>query len=237
MASDSNGDSFKPMKFTEILSQKFLKPAKPKAAAEPSDYDPQRVLGPVERKAAMSGLDPVEVKWTKGGLVLATAMGIIMTLYLSSAHSTRKETITKVVNGRTEHIKGYVPISGTWLLLGAIVLVFCGLGFVALRRRRRTLVAFTFFITGFAFTLIFAPLGFALILLGGWLMLRAYRLQKYGSANAKVAARQAASRPPRAARKQAAKTPPKPTGYKAPTSNKRYTPKATTRKKVIKPAE
>jgi hypothetical protein len=236
MASDSNGESFKPPGLMEILSQKFLKPAKPKADPGPAP-DPNKVLTPAERKTAMAGLDPSEVKWSKAGLILATAMGIILTLYLSSAHSTRKETITEKVNGVTKHVKGYVPISGTWLLLGAIVLIFCGLGFISLRRRKRSLVAFTFFITGFAFTLIFAPLGFALILLVGWLMLRAYRLQKYGTSNAKGAARQAASRPPRAERKKAANAPPKPTGYKAPTPNKRYTPKAPTRKKVVKPVE
>jgi hypothetical protein len=98
-------------------------------------------------------------------------------------------------------------------------------------------VAFTFFILGFSFTLIFAPLGFALILLGGWLLLRAYRIQKFGTANAKMAAREAATRPPRRERKQAARTPVKPTGHKPPTASKRYTPKAAPRKKVAKPTE
>jgi hypothetical protein len=128
-------------------------------------------------------------------------------------------------------------VSGTYLLLGAIVLGFCLLGYEGLRRRRRTLVVFALFVDGFAFTLIFAPLGFALILLGGWLMLRAYRIQKFGTPNAKTAARQAAARPPRRQRKQAASSPAKPSGYKPPSANKRYTPKAVPRKKVAKPTE
>jgi hypothetical protein len=181
----------------------------------------------------MSGLNAVEAKWAKAGLILATIMGIVLTLYLSAAHPTRTETI--VVHGKK--IKGTVPISGTWLLLGAVVLVFCGLGFIALRRRKRSLVVFSFFVTGFAFTLIFAPLGFALILLGAWLLLRAYRIQKFGTANAKMAAKEASARPPRRERKKAASTASTPAAYKPPTANKRYTPKAPPRRKVAKPVE
>jgi hypothetical protein len=92
-------------------------------------------------------------------------------------------------------------------------------------------------VIGFSFTLIFAPLGFAIIILGGWLMLRAYRIQKFGTPTAKLAAREAAARPPRRERKKIAATPVKPSGYKPPTANKRYTPKAAPRKKVAKPVD
>jgi hypothetical protein len=230
MAFFSNGDGNKPPKLSERLSQTFLRPAKPK---DMPPEEPDRVLGPEERRAAMSGLNAVEAKWAKAGMILATIMGIVLTLYLSAAHPTRTETI--VEHGKK--IKGTVPISGTWLLLGAVVLVFCGLGFIALRRRKRTLVVFSFFVTGFAFTLIFAPLGFALILLGAWLLLRAYRIQKFGTANAKMAAKEASARPPRRERKKAASTASTPAAYKPPTANKRYTPKAPPRKKVAKPVE
>jgi len=213
MAFFSNGDGNKPPKLSERLSQTFLRPAKPKDM--PAE-EPDRVLGPEERRAAMSGLNAVEAKWAKAGLILATIMGIVLTLYLSAAHPTRTETI--VVHGKK--IKGTVPISGTWLLLGAVVLV-----------------VFSFFVTGFAFTLIFAPLGFALILLGAWLLLRAYRIQKFGTANAKMAAKEASARPPRRERKKAASTASTPAAYKPPTANKRYTPKAPPRRKVAKPVE
>jgi hypothetical protein len=86
--------------------------------------------------------------------------------------------------------------------------------------------------------LIFAPLGFALNLLGGWLLLRAYRIQKFGTANAKLAAREASARPPRRERKKApVSTASKPAAHKPPTANKRYTPKAAPRKKVAKPTQ
>ena len=88
----TNGDGEKPPKLTERLSPMFLRPAKPKEAPP---EEPDRVLGPEERKAAMSGLSAVEVKWAKGGLILATGLGIVLTLYLSSAHRTRTETIIR----------------------------------------------------------------------------------------------------------------------------------------------
>ncbi|HEY1829975.1 MAG TPA: hypothetical protein VGG38_07015 [Acidimicrobiales bacterium] len=230
MTSSFNGESSKPPKLTERLSQIFLRPGQPKEQASP---EPDQVLHGEARKAAMSGLNAVEMKWSKAGLVLATLLGGFLTLYLATSHPTR--TVTTTVHG-VKH-KEILPISDSWLLIGGIVLLFCALGFIALRQRKRTLVAFSFFVTGFSFTLIFAPLGFALILLGGWLMLRAYRIQKYGTANAKMVAREAASRPPRRERKAVASAPPKPTGYKAPKPNKRYTPKAPTRKKIAKPTE
>jgi hypothetical protein len=233
MALDSNGDGEKPRKLSQRLSPMFLRPAKPKEAPP---EEPDRVLDPDERKAAMSGLSALEAKWAKGGLILATAIGIGITLYYSAAHRTR--TVTIVKHGKK--IKGTVPISASWLILGVIVLAFCALGFFALRKRKRSLLVFALFVTGFSFTLLFPPLGFALIALGGWLLLRAYRIQKYGTANAKMAAQEARARRPRRERKQATSstsTASKPAAYKPPTANKRYTPKAAPRKKAVKPTQ
>ncbi len=219
MASSSDADGFKPKKFTEIISERFLKPAQPKGGAEPPD--PNRILPKNERKAAMSTLDAVELKWAKSGLVLASVVALLLPVYAKTLlHSAKDKAVSTTLEAA---------------LISGVVLLFCILGFVALRRRKRTLVAFSIFITGFAFTLTFAPLGFALIVLGGWLMLRAYRLQKYGTANMKLVAREAANRPPRKERQKAAKTPAKPTGYAPPKANKRYTPKAPPKKKIPKP--
>jgi hypothetical protein len=232
MASSSNGNGLGPPKLSQRLSEYFLRPAKLKAAGAGAAAPPDRILEPHERRAAMSGLDPVEIKWTKGGLLLASMVGVFLTIYLAADHPTRTQTV--VHHGKK--VKEIVPISDSWLLLGGIVLLFCLLGYVAMRRQRRSLVVFTFFVTGFSFTLIFAPLGFALILLGGWLLLRAYRIQKYGTANSKQVSKQAAARPPRRDRKRAAVEATKPAARKAPTASKRYTPKAPPRKKVAKPA-
>jgi hypothetical protein len=221
-----------------MFSGAFARPPKPKAAAPAASpatapAEPQAVLSPAERRRAMSGLDAMETKWSKGGLAIAGVIGAVIVIYLAAYHPTKK--VTDKVHGVTHtHL---VPLSDTYLLVGAIVVAFCLLGFEGIRRKRRTLVAFAFFINGFALALVFAPLGLALLVLGGWLMLRAYRIQKFGTPNAKQAARVAAARPPRRERKQAARTPLPPTGHKPPTANKRYTPKAAPRKKVARPTE
>jgi hypothetical protein len=177
----------------------------------------------------MSGLDVNEVKWAKAGLVLATLLGGYLTYYLAEKHPTKSVK----VHG---HLR-QVPISQSWLLVYAAVLLFCIIGFIGLYYRKRTLVVFSIMIAGFAITEFSAPIGFAFIVLGGWLLLRAYRIQRFGTANAKGAALAAAARPPRRQRKAAAAAASKPVAHKAPSANKRYTPKAAPRKKVAKPTE
>ena len=217
------------------FSGAFARPARPAGtagAAGAAREDPKPISSPAERRAAMSSLDATETKWSKAGLPIAAVIGAIIVVYLAVDHPNRR--VTQKIHGVT-HVH-LVPVSDTYLLIGAIVVGFCLLGYVGLQRQRRTLVVFALFIDGFAFTLVFAPLGLALIFLGGWLMLRAYRIQKFGTPTAKAAAREAAARPPRRERKQAAKEPVKPTGRKPPAASKRYTPKAAPRKKVAKPA-
>jgi hypothetical protein len=73
-------------------------------------------------------------------------------------------------------------------------------------------------------------------------MLRAWRLNKYGTTNSKLIAREAAARPRGRQRKETARTTSKagsstPAVRKPPTASKRYTPKAPTRKKIPKATE
>jgi hypothetical protein len=226
MAGSSDDDDFKPPGLMEIISSKFLKPAKPKSGSQPAPA-PGRILEGAERKAAMRTIDATEIKWSKAVLILSALLAVAVPIIVASEHKT-----TKVAGSHTS-----ATVAPDALLLGGVVLLFCLLGAIALRRRRRSLLAFAFFVIGFALTLLtFAPLGFAVIVLGGWLMLRAWRMQKYGTTNSRQVAREAAARPSRKVRQQAAKTPVKPTGHKAPTANKRYTPKAPSKKKIPKPA-
>ncbi|HVA07348.1 MAG TPA: hypothetical protein VNG12_11465 [Acidimicrobiales bacterium] len=223
-----------PVSLLQRLSTSVLGP--PKVAASPI-VTVDEVVPPSERRAAMSSLSDVEVKWVRAGLLIDAILSAFLTYYLATSHATRK--VSYKVHGKTHY--HLVPLSESWVLLGVLLLLCCGVGFLALQRRKRTLVAFSFFLTGFAFTLIFAPLGFALILLGGWLMMRAYRIQKYGTANAKMIAQGRAERSPRGARAPRG-TPTKksaasPGARKPPTASKRYTPKAPPRKKIPKPVD
>jgi hypothetical protein len=234
MASFFSGDG-KAQKLSSRLSEVFQNPgrsSRPTPVGDP-DYNPQRIIPIDERKEAMSGLDPLETKWAKRALMFGVLIAVSVVILVSVQHTTKN-----LGNGKHETTSG---VTAEALLIGGVVLAFSALGLFAIRRNRRTLVVFPLFIIGFACALTtgLSPIGFAYILFGGWLMLRAYRVQKYGTANAKLAATQAASRPPRAARKAAATAAvtPRPTGYKTPKASKRYTPKAPPRKKIPKPAE
>lgn len=177
----------------------------------------------------MSSLDPIELKWSLGAFVLATVAGIAIAAYI-----TAENKVTKAG-------KNTIAVAPDAKLLGGAILLLCVIGFLALWKRKRTLVAFDLFLVGFAFTLFIGLIGFAFILLGGWLMLRAWRLNKYGTTNAKAIAKEAAARPRGRERKEAAKAGPRstssPAARKPPTASKRYTPKSPPRKKIPKPTE
>ncbi len=177
----------------------------------------------------MSTLDPMEAKWTLGAFVLATVAGIAIPAYFIAENKVTKAG------------KNTIAVAPDAKLLGGVILILCAIGFAALWKRKRTLVAFDLFLVGFAFTLFVGLIGFAFIALGGWLMLRAWRLNKYGTTNSKAIAREAAARPRGRARKEAArstsKTSTTSTTRKPPTASKRYTPKAPARKKIPKSTE
>jgi hypothetical protein len=195
--------------------------------------DPDYIVPADERKGVMRGLDQLEVKWSVFGIVVSALIAIGLAVYVASVHETTK-------NG-----KATVAVTPDALLVGGFVLFFCVVGLVALRLRKRTMVAFTFMINGLALTLVFPPLGLALVFLGGWFMLRAFRINKYGTANSKAVARQASARRGErsgagASSKSArsSKASGKATsGPKTPTANKRYTPKAPPKRKIPKSTE
>lgn len=187
------------------------------------------IIPPAERKAAMTYLNAQETKWALGAFVLATVGSIAIPAYFIATNKVTKAG------------KNTVAVAPDAKLLGGALLVLCVIGFLALWKRRRTLVAFDLFLVGFGFTLFIGLAGFVFILLGGWLMLRAWRLNKYGTTNTKAIAAQARERPRGRDRKERTKEAPKTataTGArKPPAASKRYTPKAPPRKKIPKPTE
>lgn len=187
------------------------------------------VLPPEERKAAMGTLDALERRLATWALILAGIAALAAAIYINSANKVTKTG------------KNSIAVAPDAWLLAGVILLLCALGGLALWKRKRTFVTFDLFLIGFAFTLPFGLIGFVFILLGGWFMLRAWRINRYGTTNTKLIAKEAANRPRGRDRKQAAPTGSKaaatPGSRKPPSANKRYTPKAPPRKKIPKPTE
>jgi hypothetical protein len=227
MSPPAGNGSSKPQTLTGRIMGAFTGPAS-SARSEDAAETPE-ILPASERKAAMSTLTQQEAKWALGAFILATVGGIAIPIYF-----TAENKVTKAG-------KNSIAVAPDAKLLGGVILVICAIGFAALWKRKRTLVAFALFLVGFAFTIFIGLAGFAFILLGGWLMLRAWRLNKYGTTNSKMIAKEAAARPRGRQRKEAARTTTKaasnPNARKPPTASKRYTPKAPARKKIPKATE
>jgi hypothetical protein len=229
MSPDAENGSSQPQTWSARIMGAFTGPRSSGTSSSDETERPE-IIPEEDRKAAMSSLDPNEAKWSLWALILAAVAGIAIPIYFIAQNKVTKDG------------KNSIAVAPDAKLLGGVILVLCAIGFAALWKRKRTLVAFDLFLLGFAFTLFVGLLGFAFILLGGFLMLRAWRLNKYGTTNSKVIAREAASRPRGRQRKgettkATSKSASNPAVRKPPTASKRYTPKAPTRKKIPKPTE
>jgi hypothetical protein len=226
MTSAADNESGKPQSWSSRISGLFSGAGLRDLRAASSD----EILPPEKRKAAMSTLDPLEQKLARWALILAAAAALAAAVYINAANKVTKAG------------KNSISVAPDAWLLAGIILLLCVLGGIALWKNKRTFVTFALFLIGFAFTLPFGLIGFVFILLGGWLMLRAWRINRYGTTNSKLIAKEAANRPRGRARSQAtakssAKTTTSTGARKPPTANKRYTPKSPPRKKIPKPTE
>jgi hypothetical protein len=133
---------------------------------------------------------------------------------------------------------------GHWTIELIILLVFA-LGVLATTRiGRRAALAFATLMTGLAFMTEVTPiLAFPFIFLGGWLLVRSWRVQRYGSPTAKGPTTGQRGQPrsrtagakgaPSQGRRRSGQAP---TGPPKPSASKRYTPKAPPRRKVPPPS-
>jgi hypothetical protein len=206
------------------VKEAFWPPAPPRS----SSVDEPEIIPAAERKAVMRSLDGREARFSFVAWVLAIVAGIAIPAYIVAS------------NRVTKAGKNSISVAPDAEWLAAVILVLCVLGFVLLWKRKRTPMVFDLFFTGFAFTLFTPVLGFAFIIFGGWLMLRAWRINRYGTTIAKVIAKESANRPrgkdaKSTARATSSKTVAQPGARKAPSASKRYTPKAPPRKKIPKP--
>lgn len=231
MASSTDSGRSNPQTWSSRIRDSFTRPS---STAGSGDSDPaDEIIPPEERKAAMSTLDPLERRLAQWALILAAAAGLAAAIYINAANKVTKAG------------KNSIAVAPDAWLLAGVILALCALGGLALWKRKRTFVTFDLFLIGFAFTLPFGLIGFVFILLGGWFMLRAWRINRYGTTNSKLIAKEAASRPRGRGRgattgtgsKASSKATSAPGARKPPTANKRYTPKSPARKKIPKPTE
>lgn len=237
------------------LSQTFLRPPAPRPAAETPDF---ARMSDDEKRAYIVRIDPTERKLG----IAASLLGVALAIYANVPYMLSKTVVplttlkpkgkscSPVVGitdihyvAKTNSCSGIYP-ANHYVLPLIVSLVLAIAIYVTVRIRRRAPLAFTIVMTGLAFgsLLVLVPYGVA----GGWIMLRAWRTQKYGAPTAKVAVTGWAAPPPRGTTRRARSTGPRgadrkgsattATTRKPPAANKRYTPKTPPKKKAAPPA-
>ncbi|MGC8471638.1 MAG: hypothetical protein ACP5PM_05015 [Acidimicrobiales bacterium] len=236
----------------ERISQIFLRPPAPKTARD-EHVDFSRMTDE-EKRALIVGVDPTERKIG----IAASLLGIALAIYANVPYMVSKTSVITTVkpNGKTcSPVLGITDLhyvastsscdgiySASHYVLPLIVSLVLAIAiYVTVLIRRRAPLAFTIVMTGLAFgsLLVLVPYGVA----GGWIMLRAWRTQKYGSPTARTAMTGWVA-PPRGTTRRARASAPRgrkgkeatmSTTRKPPAANKRYTPKSPPKKKVAPP--
>jgi hypothetical protein len=211
-----------------------------------------------EKRARITRVDPTERKVGIGASILAGALALYANVpFMVSKKSVLITTVkpkgtscpTTVGITKLHYVAaskscwGVYPASHYVLPL-VVSLVLAVAIYVTVRIRRRAPLAFTMVMTGLAFGSLLVLVPYAVA--GGWIMLRAWRTQKYGAPTAKSVmtgwvappargtTRRAKTASPRTRRGKSAQ--PASTTRKPPSANKRYTPKSPPKKKVSPPA-
>jgi|SRR5271166_2932285 len=262
--------------FRERLSQTFLRPPTPKAPRPEPDTD--RPVTDKELKAKVTKIDQTERRIGYLGAGLGAVMALTFTVpYIHNpkagakvTNATHAETISKSCGVRYEflaktatHAARCVPIiySRTyWLVTLVILLAFPLAILVTVRIGRRAPLAYAALMTGLAFEVTLGLFGLPFLAAGAWLLIRAWKSQRYGSptgkrgdpplqlggrggagkaasngsrkAVASSAGARASINDPRSKKSQSAQTD---MSRRPPTPNKRYTPKAPPKKKIPPP--
>lgn len=179
----------------ERLTKTFLKPPKPAAEAQRVR---DRPMTDQEKRTWIRGLEPIERKW---GMILA-AYGALVALYLNlpdvlSAHYVHE----KITPAHGHAYMGWVSTrQSAEILLGVQLALALG-AFLGAYFRKRPILGFFLLIGAFASNV----LGIPMLIMAGWIFMRSWRVQRYGSPDAKVAAKVSAER--RAAKKRGEKVP------------------------------
>jgi len=245
----SAGDTDEPTTPWQRLSRSLFQPPPPKPGPESLDFSQ---MTDDAKRAYITKVDGTERKVGIAAAVLGTALAIYANVpemvSKVAVPTTIKPKGTKCLGGlnglhyvaSTKTCNAVYPTSHYVLPL-IVTLVLAAAIYVTVRIGRRAPLAFTMVMTGLAFgsLLILVPYGVG----GGWIMLRAWRTQKYGSPTAKSPVTGWVAPPPRAASRRASAgsrkrrgTESNGSGRKPPEANKRYTPKSPPKKKVAPPS-
>jgi hypothetical protein len=192
------------------------------------------------KRQAIFNLDPKERRYGYIGALLAA----VLALWQDVPYIANPRTPVKVPPGshhscssgfiyhRGVNLCEAVYSRGHWEFELAILLAFALAILITVRIGRRSPVGFTLLMAGLAFEAEVGLLGIPFIFGGGWLLVRAWRVQRYGSPTGTKANPTGERRPPptRAERSSSGGKKAKEPERKAPVASKRYTPK-TPRKK------
>lgn len=242
----------------ERLSETFLRPAsppRPRTGPKKVDVDYASMTDD-EKRARITQIDPMERKVGLGASALAGVFALVYTIPYMVAKISVATTV-KPVHKTCTH--GYHYIASTNTCNGVypashytfpliLWLVFAVAIFVTVRIGRRAPMAFAIVLAGLAFGTVIIMLPY--VVCGAWLLLRAYRTQKYGAPTAKAPVEGYVKPPPRSGRGRAAggggsrnttrrrrgdEPEPAQASRRPPTASKRYTPKSAPKRKVPPP--
>lgn len=238
------------------LSDRFLKP-KQKRPLPPSQTGPVEIIPIEDRQKAMKTIEVSEVRfgWVAAILGAIFALGLNLpnmfgpTQYTTTAHPSHGHCAKDylLVKGLCSQTLIYHPIDYVPFLV--IELIMALALFVSVRMGRRTPAVFTSMLMGVAVAsqppIRSILLGVPFWLYGGWLLLRARRIQRFGTTDSRAVAEASADR--RRSRKDGT-TPANPAPKRGQTTKVtedakssatydtgRYTPKKPTPKKVTPP--
>ena len=250
-------DSAPASSWRDRLSQTFLKPPAAKSPPGSSGDDGPETGNerlpetPAELRARINRIDTTERRVGYAGAALAAVVAVAVAVVNSP---NRLVDATKVHKGwsctagyklvHSGTVYKCQELRSTWLIALVVPLVLALAILVTVRIGRRAPLAFTILITGVASPGIEIAIPF--LVAGAWMILRAWRTQRYGSPTAKapIPGYEPPSRRPPArtagargggAGAGAKKNQPAPGERKPPAASKRYTPKAPKRKRPPPP--
>ncbi len=209
----------------------------------PSSAEPP-TLTEAGKRQAIFNLDPKERQWGFIGAALAAVIALVEDIpYVLNPSKPVKlppGSHHSCTTGFTYHKVGNVCEAiydrAHWEFELGLLLAFALAIFITVRVGRRSPVGFTLLMAGLAFEAEVGILGIPFIFGGGWLLVRAWRVQRYGSptgtkANPTGERRPPPTRPERATRSRKSKEPER----KTPAASKRYTPKSSRKKRPPSP--